>query len=112
MKDGDHRKCPIVPNDVVRLRYGEEEDEYLSVSPAHDTIQMFAEPEYNYLRYYNEDNKNILVIFLADTILADLVDEKEYELYQTHIGRVAMVGIEKEEQLTDAEIEWFWKEVE
>ena len=130
MRDGEHRECPIVPNEIIRLRYGEGEDDMLRVAPTHDTIQMFPDPQYNYLRYYDAEQEQMIAVFLAHEILADLVDggiplcirgsitEAEVEIYETHVGKMVASCIEIEEvqepqlTLTDAEIEYFWKEIE
>lgn len=128
-RDGEHIECPIVPVETIKLRYGEDEDDVLHVAPTHDTIQMFPDPKYNYLRYYDAPDRQVIAVFLAQEILADLVDggiplcirsnitEAEVEVYQNHVAKIATAGcVEVEEVpevvLTDAEVEWFWKEVE
>lgn len=128
-RDGEHKECPIIPNNVIRLTYGEGPDDVLHVAPTHDTVQMFPEPKYNYLRYYDVDTTNIIAVFLGQNVLAELVEggiplcirdsitEGEVEVYEHHVGKIAAAGMAmiepvEEPQLTQAEIDWFWKEVE
>lgn len=104
-RDGEHKECPVVPNNIIRLRYGEGEDEALHVAATHDSVQMFPDPRYNYLRYYDTDTKNIIAVFLGQNVLADLVEngiplsiresitEGEVETYEHHIGKVAAAGM-------------------
>ena len=125
-RDGEHRECPIVPANIVRLRYGEDEDDVLVVSPTHDTIQMFPNPDYTYLRYFNPEQGELVAVWLGQEVLADLVDEgiplcirdciteQEVELYERHLGKIAANFIDVEEvpepHLSDAEISYFLEE--
>lgn len=132
--DGEKKDCPVVEANIIRLRYGEEDDEELVVSPTHDTIQIFPEPKYNYLRYFNPSEGVLVAVWLGHEVLADLVDggipscmrkditEQEVELYEHHLGKIAIVGVSNcieveeamdevnAENLTDAEIYFFLDE--
>lgn len=134
MRDGEHRECPIVPANIIRLRYGEDDEDELVVSPTHDTVQMFPDPKYTYLRYFNPQAGELVAVWLQQEVLADLVDagiplcirseitEQEHELYEQHMGKIALAGvsncIEVEEHmdevnaanLTDAEIDFYLDE--
>jgi len=127
MRDGEHKDCPIVPDQCIRLNYGDGEDEHLLVAAHADSIQIFPDSKYNYLRYWDSDEGVIRAVFLAGHILADLVDlgiattpresitETEHEAYERHIAQVATAGcVEVEEvpeyHLTDAEINYFFGE--
>lgn len=104
-RDGEHKPCPIVPSDVIRLRYGEDDDDVLHVAATHDSVQMFPDPRYNYLRYYDVDDRNIIAVFLAQNVLAELVEggiplcirnsitEGEVEVYEHHLGRIATTAV-------------------
>lgn len=121
-RDGEHKDCPVVPNDVIRLRYGETDDDVLHVAATHDSVQMFPDPRYNYLRYYDVDDRNIIAVFLAQNVLAELVEggiplcirnsitEGEVEVYEHHIGKLAtaaagMMNCIDLEEATDAPLE-------
>lgn len=132
MRDGERRECPVVSNESIKLRYGEGEDDMLFVAATHDSVQMFPDPKYNYLRYFDAPERQIIAVFLAQEVLADLVEngiplcmrsditELEVEVYESHIGKLAVAAsgmmncIEVEEAvdatLTDAEIAYFMGE--
>jgi hypothetical protein len=128
-RDGEHKDCPIVPDQCIRLNYGDGEDEHLLVAAHADSVQIFPDSRYNYLRYWDNDSDTVRAVYLAEHILADLVDmgiptsirdsitETEHEAYQHNLAAIATAGcVEVEEvpevHLTDAEIEYFWKEIE
>lgn len=107
MRDGEHKgkKVEVVPNSAIRLNYGEGEDDCLMVSASHDLIVRFVEPQYNYLRYFDPHNMNIIAVFLGHEVLADLMDagipatnireqmlEGEMEAYEHHLGKLAMAA--------------------
>lgn len=122
------KEFPIIPNEVLKLTFGDEEDEYLLVCASHDSIQAFGDSQYDHLRYYEPEEGQLKAIWLSSEILTRLIEagipvtpresitEGEYECYQKYLARVAMSCVEVEEvpevQLTDAEIDWFWKELE
>lgn len=116
MRDGEHKgkKVEVVPNECIRLKYGEEEGEHLTVSASHDAVVRFVEPQYNYLRYFDASTEQIIAVFLAAHILADLMDfgipatelrnkitEGEMEAYQHHLGQIAMEGVSILEEAYD-----------
>lgn len=103
--DGEHRECPIVPDQAIRLNYGTEE-EYLLVAPSHDVIVMFPDPKYNHLRYWSPEERRIKAIWLNDEMLADLNDagipvvirnsisECEYSAYKEYLAHIALESVE------------------
>ena len=123
MRDGERRECPIVPTEAINLRYGEGEEDYLAVSATHDSIQMFPDPRYTYLRYWNHITNEMQACFLAEEVMADLADggipvtirdsitELEHNLYENHVGRILAAQVveveEVPETLTDAEIDYY-----
>lgn len=104
--DGEHYPCPIVQNRAIKVNL--DDDDYLLVTASHDSIQMFANPDYTHLRYYDADDGKMKTFFLSDYILAELVDfgipvtsresitDDEIACYAEFAGRVAMMGIDIE----------------
>lgn len=126
MRDGEHRDCPIVPNDVVRLRYGEGEDDNIVVAPSHDAIQMFPDPRYTHLRYWDHTDGQMKAVWLNDQVMADLADagipitiresitDTEHELYERYVGQIALATaievdpVANEVAHLDAEIDYYF----
>lgn len=104
--DGERKECPIEPDKIVRINIGGDE---LIVAPSHDSIQLFPDSRYSYLRYFDTPEGEIRMVWLPQHVLADLFDmgiphtiresitESEYEGYQTYISRLAMREVEVEE---------------
>lgn len=104
--DGEHLPCPIVENKACRVNLSD--DEFLLVTASHDSIQMFANPDYTHLRYYDPNDGTLKTYFLSDYILAELCDfgipitsresitDDEVACYAEFAGRVAMLGIDAE----------------
>lgn len=110
-RDGEHKdkKVEVIPNEAVRLRYGEDEDDFLTVTASHDVIVRFVEPQYNYLRYFDPNDMTIIAVFLGHEVLANLMDagipatnirekmlEGEMEAYEHHLAKIAMSEVEME----------------
>lgn len=134
MRDGEHKgkKVEVVPNSAIRLNYGEGEDDCLMVSASHDLVVRFVEPQYNYLRYFDPHNMNIIAVFLGHEVLADLMDagipatnireqmlEGEMEAYEHHLAKIAMAEVEMEpvpelspSELMEAELQRAQSELE
>lgn len=127
MRDGERRECPIVPTTAINLRYGESENDYLAVSATHDSIQMFPDPRYTYLRYWNHLTNEMQACFLSEDVMADLADggipvtiresitELEHNLYENHIGKILAAQVVEVEEvpeyhLEDSEINFFMEE--
>lgn len=103
----DKEKCPIIPTFSIKVLIDDEN--YLLVSPTHDTIQVFPEMEYNYLRYYDAQTLEMKAYFFDNEVLADLFDEgipvtrresiteEEYNLYAKQMGKQALSIIEVDE---------------
>lgn len=126
--DGKKRECPIVPDQAITFSFGEEDEQSFMVAASHDSIQMFPDPKYTHLRYFDAQAESMRVVWLPENVLADLADmgipvtiresitQSEYECYERYLGQVSAAQVieveEVPETLTDAEIEWFWKEVD
>lgn len=124
----EFRETPIVPSEVFKLTFGDGEGEHLLICASHDSVQMFPDERLNHLRYYDNTTDELKAIWLDGDILTKLVEagipitlretitEGEHECYKTYLGRLSMSCVEVEEvpevHLTDAEIEYFWKEIE
>lgn len=63
---------PIVENEAIRLPYGD--DDYILVAASCDSIQMFPDEQYNYLRVYDEREREMKAMFLSRAVLASLFD--------------------------------------
>lgn len=115
-RDGEHKdkKVEVIPNEAIRLNYGEGEDDHLTVTASHDIIVRFVEPKYNYLRYFDPNQMNIIAVFLGHEVLANLMDagipvtnirermlEGEMEAYEHHIAKIAMAGMGMLEEAYD-----------
>lgn len=113
--DGDHKECPIVPDEGIKLVIDDEN--YLVVTASHDTIQVFPDSRFNHLRYYDADSRKITLVWLGAGILAELVDkgipmttresitETEMECFHTFLVQTAMEGaLGGVEQSIDAEV--------
>lgn len=104
--DGERKECPIEADKIVKLNIGAEE---LIIAPSHDSIQLFPDSRYSYLRYFDTPEGEIRMVWLPQDVLADLFDmgiphtiresitESEYEGYQTYLSRLAMREVEVEE---------------
>lgn len=116
---------PITPDDVIRLNYGEGEDEHLLIAGSHETIQIFKFLPFCHMRYFDPEDGELRAIFLPIDTLRELnemgvphcyresITRTEYDCYLTHIGQVAITDVEIEEvELTDAEIDWYLGEWE
>ena len=109
--------CPIIPNEVFRLRYGDNEKDYWIVAPTHDSIVSFPDPRYNHLRYNDTEEQTVNMLFLPLVVLDKLeeggipitmresITEHEYELYNEHIAKTAMNVVEVEEVIDPVEAE-------
>lgn len=123
----ERKECPIVPTEAINLRYGEGEEDYLAVSATHDSIQMFPDPRYTYLRYWNHLTNEMQACFLSEDVMADLADggipvtiresitELEHNLYENHIGKILAAQVVEVEEvpeyhLEDSEINFFMEE--
>lgn len=121
--DGEHRECPIVPNNVIRVRFGENDEDCLLIAPSHDSIQIFPDSKYNHLRYYDSDEQALRAVWLASHVLADLHDmgiphtsresvtESEHEAYMQYLSQIAIetTGVEVdpvEEAMANLDEEW------
>lgn len=67
--DGQRRECPIVETTCIQLNTT---GGLVLVSASVDSIQMFPDERYNYLRVIHEDT--VRAMFLGGVILAELVD--------------------------------------
>lgn len=104
--DGERKECPIVPDKIVRLNIAGTE---LIIAPSHDSIQLFPDSRYSYLRYFDTPEGQIRMVWLPQDVLADLYDmgiphtiresitESEYEGYQTYLSRLSLRDVEVEE---------------
>jgi hypothetical protein len=104
--DGERKECPIEPDKIVKLNIAGTE---LIIAPSHDSIQLFPDSRYSYLRYYDTPEGQIRMVWLPQDVLADLFDmgiphtvresitESEYEGYQTYLSRLSMRDVEVEE---------------
>ena len=126
-RDGEHKDCPIIPNQMVRIPYGEDDEEALLVAPSHDSVQIFPDSRYNHLRYFNHEEGALQAIFLPAEILAQLVEvhgipmskresitEGEVECYEYWLGKIASLGyslleetntVEPSEDFIEAEVQ-------
>lgn len=117
MKDGDHKECPIIPNNAIRLNYGEDEDDNLMVAASHDSIQMFPDPRYTHLRYWDHRDQSLKAVWLAQEVLADLMDagipitiresitESEYECFEHYLGQISTAAIAEIIDIDEAPLE-------
>lgn len=104
--DGEHYPCPIVENKAARVSLAD--DEYLVITASHDSIQMFPDPRFTHLRYYDGDDNLMKAMFLPEEVMADLADfgipvtiresitEEEHQTWIEWMGRCAMIGIDAE----------------
>lgn len=104
--DGSRNSCEIVPDQamVINLVDGGS----LHVAASCDSIQMFPDPRYTYLRYWDVAEGKLTALFLNDDILAELVDfgipittrpnisQEEFEVWTIMMGRTAMAGFDAE----------------
>lgn len=120
-------ECPIVPDQGITFSVGE--NQQFMVAASHDSVQMFPDPRYTHLRYFDAEHDTLRVVWLPDEVLTDLIEmgipvtiresitQCEYECYERYLGQVSAAQIVEvveveEPHLTDAEIDWFWKEIE
>lgn len=121
--DGDRKECPITPDNVIRVRFGDDEDDCLLIAPSHDSIQVFPESKYNHLRYYDPNEQALRAVWLAAHVLADLHDmgvphtkresitESEYGAYMQYLSQIVVetAGVEVdpiEEAVANLDAEW------
>lgn len=126
--------CPIVPNEAIRFNFGESEEESFIVAASHDSVQMFSDPRYTHLRYFDGQEGELRILWLPEEVIAQLVEmgipvtiresitETEHECYQTYLGKVSTAQIveidpiesevERAHQHFDAELDYFLKEWE
>lgn len=122
--DGEHRDCPIVPDETIRLNLSN--NDYLLIAAHADSIQMFPDPDLTHLRYYDNDDKQLKAIWLPEDILAELLDrgipltmresitESEMEAYAQYMGKIALASqiavdpVEQEIAHLDAEIDYYF----
>jgi hypothetical protein len=124
--DGKRRECPIVPDQAITFSFGEEDEQSFMVAASHDSIQMFPDPKYTHLRYFDAQAESMRVVWLPENVLADLADmgipvtiresitQSEYECYERYLGQVSAAQVieveEVPETLTDAEIQFYLDE--
>lgn len=105
--DGERKECPIEPDKIVKVNIGGME---LIVAPSHDSIQLFPDSRFSYLRYFDTPEGEIRMVWLPQDVLADLYDmgiphtiresitESEYEGYQTYLSRLSLRDVEVVEE--------------
>lgn len=135
-RDGEYKPCPIVPDELITVNLGEM---VLGYGGWIDCVHMFPDPRLNHVKYWDEDNSLQYHFFDQETLAAlvehgiplairDRAFEREVESHKNHcwalaesMGMIASAGAamlsevmddDTGAELTDAEIEWFWKEVE
>lgn len=118
----EKKECPIVPDQAITFNFGEDGEGFM-VAASHDSIQMFPDPKYTHLRYYDAEAQSMRVVWLPENALADLVDlgipvtkresitQTEYDCYERYLGQVSLAQVveveEVPETLTDAEIDYY-----
>lgn len=124
--------CPIVPNEAIRFSFGEEQD--FIVAASHDSVQMFPDPKYTHLRYFDGQEGELRILWLPEEVIEQLVEmgipvtiresitEAEHGCYEKYLGQVSMAEIveidpieqemERTHQHFDAELDYFLKEWE
>jgi len=126
-RDGEHRECPEIEDFTVRIKLSD--DIELLVAPSHDSIVMFPDPQYTYLRYFDHEDNVLRAIWLPEEVYAQLAEMGipitmresitlgEKECHAQYLGQIATAGVamlsevmEDGPELTEAEVEWFWKE--
>lgn len=117
--DGDHFECPITPDNVIRVNLNDYDE--LVVAASHDSIQMFPDHKYNYLRYWDPQEGKMKAVWLDEEYLSELNDrgipitiresitESEHDSYGVYMGQIALeeVIIETVPENMDAEIDYF-----
>src|SRR5690606_16770318 len=95
--DGQRRECPIIPNEVVPVQFG---DEVLQYGGWVDSVHMFPEARLSHAKYYAETGV-LSFQFLEADILAALVErgiplviresifEREVEAHKNYCWDVA-----------------------
>lgn len=104
--DGEHYPCPVVENKAARVNLAD--NDYLLVTASHDSVQMFPDPRFTHLRYYDGDDNTLKALWLPEEVLADLMDfgipvtiresitEDEFNCWTEWMGRCAMIGFDTE----------------
>lgn len=124
--------CPIVPSEAIRFSFGDEQ-EFL-VAASHDSIQVFPDPKYTHLRYFDSQEGELRILWLPEEVLTQLIEmgipvtvresitEVEHSCYERYLGQVSMAAIvevdpieaemERVHEHFDAELDYFLKELE
>lgn len=101
--DGQRKPCPIVENTCLKLGFGTGE---VLVSASCDSIQMFPDPQYTYLRIF--DNGVMRALFLDADVMAEISDfgipttlresitQTEHESWVQYMGQLALEGLDQE----------------
>lgn len=126
-----------MPTEAVRVNLDpDDEDNYLIVCATHDSVMLFPDPEFDYLRYYDSQDKEQKAYWLPKDILYALlkhgippteresITEDEYQCYLRTVGKLAIEDVEvievdvieaevqKAHQTIDAELDYYLKEWE
>jgi hypothetical protein len=127
MRDGEHKPCPIVDDEAIKVPLAD--GDYLMVTATHDSLQFFPDHRYNNLRYYDSESGEIKIVFLPEEMMSQLyemgipptqresITVKEYQLFEQHMGMIALseevelVEVEPP-SLSDAEIDYYLQEWE